>query len=86
MKSQRTTRMSVRQDDEIEQTEMEILLELMEEYFNMLESIDFSTVTPNSPILVLGDEFTLNLPLEALHALRDFAVVRKGVDIIVFII
>ena len=78
--------MSVRQDDEIEQTEMEILLELMEEYFDMLENIDFSTVAANSAILVLGDEFTLNLPLEALHALRDFAVVRKGVDIIVFII
>ena len=78
--------MSVRQEDAIEQSEMEILLELMEDNFDLLENIDFSTIAPNSPILILGDEFTLNLPLEALHALRDFAVVRKGADIIVFII
>ena len=73
MKSQRSTRMTNREPDVIpDESEIEVLLQIMEQYFDFLDAFDFNSCASGSTVLIVADEFTLSLPLEGLPQLSQF--------------
>ena len=74
MKSQRSTRMTNREPDVIptDESEIEVLLQIMEQYFDLLDAFDFSSCASGSTVLIVADEFTQSLPLEGLPQLSQF--------------
>ena len=82
MKSLRSTRMTNRDEGRPDvipaQSEMEQLLEQMEDYFDVLSQFEneLNGLTPGSTVLLIGDQSTLELPMEGLAALGGFSLVR----------
>ena len=82
MKSQRSTRMTNRDEGRSDaipaQSEMEQLLEQMEDYFDVLMDFEdeLKTIAAGSTVLLIGDQSTLELPMEGLAALGAFSIVR----------